>query len=134
VGARRVRNLLGDTIPFLVLGALIALGRLLRVVTVALVVALVSGLGVWRFAPSNSVTIGASGVVCGTSRSPRWRLCVGSHTAFRARPDTGVRGRRLFGAVGGVLAGRILCRCCWLGDRLTPQTTRGSSPLFRSPV
>jgi membrane associated rhomboid family serine protease len=58
-------HLLSNTIPFAVMGAAIAFGGLVRVALVTLVVAVVSGLGVWLVAPSNEVHLGASGVVFG---------------------------------------------------------------------
>jgi len=58
-------HLISNTVPFVVMGAAIALGGLVRVALVTLVVALVSGLGTWLIAPANSVHLGASGVVFG---------------------------------------------------------------------
>lgn len=58
-------HLVSNTVPFLVMGAAIALAGLARVALVTLVVALVSGVGTWLVAPSNSVHLGASGVVFG---------------------------------------------------------------------
>ena len=58
-------HLVSNTVPFLAMGAAIALGGLLRVALVTLIVAVVSGLGTWLIAASNSVHLGASGVVFG---------------------------------------------------------------------
>jgi membrane associated rhomboid family serine protease len=58
-------HLISNTVPFLAMGAAIALGGLARVALVTLIVAVVSGLGVWLIAPSNEVHLGASGVVFG---------------------------------------------------------------------
>ncbi|MFP5220200.1 MAG: rhomboid family intramembrane serine protease, partial [Actinomycetes bacterium] len=58
-------HLISNTVPFLVLGALVALSGLARVLTVAALVTVISGLGVWLLAPSSSLHIGASGVVFG---------------------------------------------------------------------
>src|SRR3954452_1665083 len=58
-------HLIGNTIPFLLLGAMIALSGLARVVSATLIIALVGGLGVWLFAPSGTDHIGASGIVFG---------------------------------------------------------------------
>jgi membrane associated rhomboid family serine protease len=58
-------HLISNTVPFAVMGAAIALGGLARVALVTLIVAVVSGLGTWLVAPSNSVHLGASGVVFG---------------------------------------------------------------------
>jgi membrane associated rhomboid family serine protease len=58
-------HLISNTVPFLAMGAVIALGGLVRVALVTLIVAVVSGLGVWLIAPSNEIHLGASGVVFG---------------------------------------------------------------------
>jgi membrane associated rhomboid family serine protease len=58
-------HLISNTAPFVVMGAAIALGGLVRVALVTLIVAFVSGFGTWLIAPSNSVHLGASGVVFG---------------------------------------------------------------------
>ena len=58
-------HLVSNTVPFLAMGAAIALGGLLRVALVTLIVAVVSGFGTWLIAASNSVHLGASGVVFG---------------------------------------------------------------------
>src|SRR3982751_2463380 len=58
-------HLIGNTVPFLVLGGMIALSGLRRLAVVTLIVMAVGGLGVWLFAPENTLHIGASGVVFG---------------------------------------------------------------------
>jgi membrane associated rhomboid family serine protease len=58
-------HLISNTLPFLAMGAAIALGGVARVALVTLIVAVVSGLGVWLIAPSDEVHLGASGVVFG---------------------------------------------------------------------
>jgi membrane associated rhomboid family serine protease len=58
-------HLISNTVPFLAMGAAIALGGFVRVALVTLVIALVSGLGTWLIASANSVHLGASGVVFG---------------------------------------------------------------------
>ena len=58
-------HLIGNTIPFLVLGAAIAVGGLKRTLVVTAIVAIVGGVGTWLTAPSNTVVIGASGLVFG---------------------------------------------------------------------
>ncbi len=58
-------HLISNTVPFLAMGAAIALGGLMRIALVTLIVALVSGLGTWLVAASNSIHLGASGVVFG---------------------------------------------------------------------
>ena len=58
-------HLIGNTVPFLLLGAVIAFNGAARVALVTLIVAGLGGLGTWLIAPENSITIGASGVVMG---------------------------------------------------------------------
>jgi membrane associated rhomboid family serine protease len=58
-------HLIGNTIPFAILGATIAIGGLVRVAAVTAIVALGGGLGTWLIAPSGTDHIGASGVVFG---------------------------------------------------------------------
>jgi len=121
-------HLIGNTIPFLLLGFAIALGGVLRVVAVTVIVALVGGLGTWLVAPADTVHIGASGIVFGFaaylvargafSRSvPQILLgvvvvAIWGATLLRGLvPETGVSWQgHLFGAVGGVIAARLLHR------------------------
>jgi len=58
-------HLISNTVPFVAMGAAIALGGLMRVALVTLIVGAVSGFGTWLIAGSNSVHLGASGVVFG---------------------------------------------------------------------
>jgi membrane associated rhomboid family serine protease len=58
-------HVLANTIPFLILGWLVMLGGISQFFTVAAVTITVSGLGVWLFGSSNSVHIGASGLIFG---------------------------------------------------------------------
>lgn len=115
-----------NTIPFVMLGFLIALGGALRVALVTAIVALVGGLGVWLFAPAASVTVGASGIVFGyagylLSRgffSRRLRdfglaaviaLVWGSALLGGFLPQEGISWQaHLFGAIGGLVAGWTL--------------------------
>ena len=121
-------HLLSNTVPFAVMGAAIALGGLLRVALVTLVVALVSGLGTWLVAPSNSVHLGASGVVFGyatylVARGLLSRrlteLAVGTLVAVvwgvtllqGLLPQERISWQaHLFGAIGGVIAASLLSR------------------------
>ena len=59
------QHLIGNTVPFLLLGVGIALGGIARVAAVTVIVALVGGLGTWLVAPENTNHIGASGLVFG---------------------------------------------------------------------
>ena len=56
---------MANTVPFLVLGAAIALTGLARIAAVTVIVAVVGGIGTWLTAPSATVHIGASGLVFG---------------------------------------------------------------------
>lgn len=121
-------HLIANTIPLLLMGFAIALGGLARVVGVTVVVGLVSGLGTWLIAPAGTVHIGASGLVFGyatylISRGIFSRNLV--HLALGAVivlvfgtvllggliPEDGVSWQaHLFGAIGGVIAARMLTR------------------------
>jgi membrane associated rhomboid family serine protease len=121
-------HLFGNTIPFVVLGAVIALSGLMRVVSVTAIVALVGGLGVWLVAPATTLHIGASGIVFGfitylIARGLWSRRALhlvvgfivlfvyGGTLLFGFVPTPGVSWQgHAFGAVGGVLA-------AWLLDR-----------------
>jgi membrane associated rhomboid family serine protease len=58
-------HLLANTIPIVVLGWLVMLRRKSDIFTVAAVAMLVGGLGIWLFGATNSVHVGASGLVFG---------------------------------------------------------------------
>lgn len=58
-------HLIGNTVPFAAMGAAIAWAGLRRLLAVTAVVGLVSGLGVWLLAGSNTIHLGASGLVFG---------------------------------------------------------------------
>ena len=121
-------HLIANTVPFLVLGAIIALSGLRRVLLVTLVVALVSGLGTWLLAPSGTLHIGASGVVFGYAAyliarglfDRRWYYLVtglvvalvqGGSLLLGLLPRDGISWQgHLFGALGGLLAARLLAR------------------------
>ncbi len=90
-------HLIGNTVPFAVLGILVGLGGLRRLLGVSAIVAIVSGLGVWVFGSSNEVHIGSSGVVFGY-------LAYLLARGFFARNV----GQVLIGAVVGLLYGGLL--------------------------
>ncbi len=58
-------HLIGNTIPLLILGVIIALRGATRVAIVTAIMIVVGGLGTWLIAPSGAVTVGASGLVFG---------------------------------------------------------------------
>ena len=119
-------HLIGNTIPFLVLGFTIALGGLARTAAVTVIVAFVAGLGTWVFAPAHTNHIGASGLVFGFatylvargifSRRPvhfAVGLLVlaiyGATLAYALVPTPGISWQgHLFGAIGGVIAARFI--------------------------
>ena len=90
-------HLIGNTVPFAVLGVLIGLGGLRRLLAVSAIVALISGIGVWVFGSSGEVHIGSSGVVFGY-------LAYLLARGFFARNI----GQVLVGAIVGVLYGGLL--------------------------
>ena len=121
-------HLISNTVPFLAMGAAIALGGLMRVALVTLIVALVSGFGTWLVAASNSVHLGASGVVFGyatylVSRGIFSRrlseLAIGVVVVAiwgigllqGLLPQERISWQaHLFGAIGGVIAASMLAR------------------------
>jgi membrane associated rhomboid family serine protease len=58
-------HLMANTVPFLVLGFLVMLRGLGTFIGVSLLVIVLGGLAVWLLAPSNSIHIGASGLIFG---------------------------------------------------------------------
>jgi membrane associated rhomboid family serine protease len=133
------QHLIGNTVPFLLLGCAIAFSGVARVILVTVIVAVVGGLGTWLIAPSNTVHIGASGIVFGFaaylvargvfSRSARQVLVglvvvvVWGATLLQGLvPETGISWQgHLFGAIGGVVAARLL-------DRRTPRPGKPAEP------
>jgi membrane associated rhomboid family serine protease len=141
-------HLIGNTIPFIILGFTIALSGLRKVVWVTLIVAVVAGLGVWIFAPAGTVHIGASGLVFGYATYLIFRglfsrstvhiavglivvVLYGGTLLFSLAPRDGISWQgHLFGAIGGVLA------AWWLDRRerpgRAPTTTARRPPLEMS--
>ena len=119
-------HLVGNTVPFLLMGFVIAAQGAIRVIAVTAIVALVSGLGTWLIAPDNTVHIGASGIVFGYATYLLSRgffnrsvleLAVGAVVAVvygsallgGLVPEDGVSWQgHFFGAVGGIVAARGL--------------------------
>ena len=119
-------HLIGNTVPFVILGAGIAVGGLARVAAVVVIVALIGGLGTWLSGPAGSDHIGASGLVFGFaaylltrglfSRS-LMHLAVGAIvlavygltlvSGFVPEPGVSWQGH-VFGAIGGIVAARVL--------------------------
>jgi membrane associated rhomboid family serine protease len=121
-------HLVGNTIPFVAMGLVIALQGALRLLAVTAIVALVSGLGTWLIAPADTLHLGASGVVFGfatylISRGlfdrDALELGIGALVAVLwggallagLEPQQGISWQgHLFGAIGGVVAARVLAR------------------------
>ena len=121
-------HLLANTIPFLVLGFLVMAGGIRQFVLVTALIWIVSGLGVWLVGPSDTSTIGMSGVIFG------WLVFLLARGIFArnwaqvalgvvlfviwgsilfgvlpGRPDVSWQGH-LFGALAGLLAAMIVGR------------------------
>jgi membrane associated rhomboid family serine protease len=121
-------HLLSNTIPLIVLGAMVALSGLARVLAVGAVVALVGGLGTWLTGPAGTVHIGASGLVFGFAAYLIARALYSRALAHLAGavlvvavwgftllgglvPTPGISWQgHLFGAIGGLIAARMLHR------------------------
>ncbi len=58
-------HLMANTVPFLILGSIVALRNPRRFWPIVITITVVGGFAVWLLGPSNTVTIGASGVVFG---------------------------------------------------------------------
>ncbi len=58
-------HLIANSVPFFVLGGLVALRSRRELLVVSLIAALASGLGVWLIAPAGTIHLGASGVIFG---------------------------------------------------------------------
>lgn len=119
-------HLIGNTIPLVIMGLAIALAGAKRLVVVTVIVGLIVGLGTWLTAGANTETIGASGLVFGfatylmtrfffSRRMLDLALGVGVLVVWGASllaslaPTPGVSWQaHLFGAVGGVVAARVV--------------------------
>jgi membrane associated rhomboid family serine protease len=135
-------HLIGNTVPFVVMGVLIALSGAARVLAVTAIVGLVSGLGVWLIAPDNTNHIGASGIVFGYAtylmargfyNRSALQIAVGVVIAALfgtallggLAPQDGISWQgHLFGAIGGVVAARMLMTARER-DRGAPQALPG---------
>jgi len=119
-------HLVGNTVPFVILGGVIALTEGMRLAVVTALVALVAGFGTWAIAPGGSTTVGASGIVFGYAAYLIGRglfsrrllqlaigaavgLAFGLTLLYSLVPRSGISWQdHLFGAVGGILAARAL--------------------------
>lgn len=119
-------HLVDNTIPFLFMGAFIALHGARRLAAVTAIVIVIGGLGTWLVSPGNVYTVGASGVVFGYATYLFARglfdrnvveLLVGVVVGFvwgaalvsSVVPHQGVSWQaHVCGAVGGVVAAYVL--------------------------
>jgi membrane associated rhomboid family serine protease len=121
-------HLIGNTIPFVVMGIVIAFEGPVRLLAVTGIVILVSGVGVWLVAPADTIHLGASGLVFGYAAyliARGWfnrrfvEVAIGAGVAViwggallgGLEPREGISWQgHLFGAIGGVVAARALVR------------------------
>jgi membrane associated rhomboid family serine protease len=121
-------HLIANTIPFAVMGVVIAFEGPWRLLGVTVIVVVVSGLGTWLVAPENTIHLGASGVVFGYAtyliargwfnrRAGEIAIGVGVVVFWGGallgglEPQRGISWQgHLFGAIGGVLAAWALAR------------------------
>lgn len=119
-------HLIGNTIPLVILGLVIAAAGARRVIEVTLLVIAVAGLGTWAVGPAHASTIGASGLVFGYAGFLIARgffvrsfaalaigvvvaVLFGVSLASDLVPQAGISWQdHLFGALGGVLAARLV--------------------------
>jgi membrane associated rhomboid family serine protease len=121
-------HLAANTVPFLILGGVIALDGVARVALVTVLIAAIGGVGTWLFAPSDTVHIGASGIVFGYAAYLATRglytrsvlqilvgvlvvVVWGATLVEGVVPQEGISWQgHLFGAIGGVVAARAVHR------------------------
>ena len=121
-------HLMANTLPFLVLGWLVMVREIGEFFAVSAIATVVSGLGIWLFGATNSVHVGASGVIFGylgflllrgfferNILSIVMSLIVGFlyggliWGVLPSQPGVSWEGH-LFGFLGGILAARLLAR------------------------
>lgn len=116
-------HLISNTIPFVIMGAIIAASGIARYAVVTAVITVVAGAGTWLLGPGHTVHIGASALVFGYltylltrgffDRKPTYILLGllvlflygGVLWGILPRPGISWQGH-LFGALGGVIAAR----------------------------
>lgn len=121
-------HLLSNTVPFIILGLVIAMSGPAQVIVVTVIAAVTSGLGAWALSSTGTDTIGASGVVFGYATFLMARgffarstlqigvgllvaILFGGALLLSIVPQHGVSWQdHVFGAVGGVLAAWLLNR------------------------
>ncbi len=119
-------HIVGNSVPFLIFGTVIALSGAARIISVTLIAGFISGMGTWLVAPSNSLHIGMSGVIFGYGtylisrgvfEKSLLHLLVGAVIGAMyggvllggLEPQYGISWQgHLFGAVGGIVAAWFL--------------------------
>jgi membrane associated rhomboid family serine protease len=109
------QHLIGNSVPFLVLGCLVAVEGTRRFWAVTAVVAVVGGIGTWVFNAPGTLTVGASGLVFGYFGYVVMRVFAPGRVAYGGSMLAGVFGvadgiswqGHLFGAIGGGMAALI---------------------------
>ncbi len=118
-------HLIANTVPFAVLGGAICLGGATQFVSVTVIVGLIGGLGTWLTGGSNTLVVGASGLVFGYllylvtrgvfARKPLYLLggavvlVVYGSVLWGVLPSPGISWQgHLFGGLGGVAAASLL--------------------------
>jgi membrane associated rhomboid family serine protease len=139
------QHLIGNSLPFLVLGFLVLLGGMARWLMSSLISIVSSGLAAWALTPANTIVLGASGLIFG------WLTYLLARGVYSRRASQvvvsvvvlvlyggliwgvlpGAAGvswqAHLGGAVGGLVAARALHR------RAVRQTRRSGYPVARRP-
>ncbi len=136
-------HLIDNTIPLVVMGAIIALRGAARLAILTLIVIVIGGLGTWLIGPSHSVTVGASGLVFGYASyllargffdHSRLELLIGVVVAViwggallsSLVPHYGVSWQgHVSGAIGGVVA------AWWLAQRDAAKRSPGTAVAAR---
>ncbi len=135
-------HLFDNMIPFLFLGAIIALHGAARLATITAFVIVVGGVGTWLISPAGTPTIGASGLVFGYATyllargffdRKLWELAIGGLVAViwgvalisSLVPHAHISWQaHLCGGIAGILIAWILSR----RDREAPQGRRAQKP------
>lgn len=92
-------HLQGNSIPFLVLGFLTALGGFARWLRASLIIVISSGLVAWLLTPPNTIVLGASGLIMG------WLTYVITRGFFDRRPGRILLGLAVLFFYGGLIWG-----------------------------
>ncbi|HEY9293915.1 MAG TPA: rhomboid family intramembrane serine protease [Microlunatus sp.] len=92
-------HLLGNSMPFVVLGFIVALGGFGRWLGASLIIVITSGLTAWLLTPANTIVLGASGLIMG------WLTYIIARGAFDRRPAPIIIGIVVLLFYGGMIWG-----------------------------